>query len=211
MGNQSLNNSCSQHSSQNSSLFIYDTPEIVKYQKYPRVDLPKLRLHPDTFKTEEGSTEEDSDTEFFGIKDNKVVDVVTEAGEVKENEKADNKSKNESFCQSHVEEELVRYEIKCMEDAERRVEERKSRWEAISKEREKEAREKLEKERMERVECEEKEVDLAEIERRVEEKLMLQQQEREERQKELILQAKKEEQIAKEQEGQSPQIEGICL
>jgi len=204
--NQSLNNSCSQHSSQNSSLFIYDTPEIVKYQKYPRVDLPKLRLHPDTFKTEEGSTEDDSDTEFFGIKDNKVVDVVTEAGEVKENEKADNKSKNESFCQSHVEEELVRYEIKCMEDAERRVEERKSRWEAISKEREKEAREKLEKERMESVECEEKEVDLAEIERRVEEKLMLQQQEREERQKELILQAKKEEQIAKEQEEKRKRI-----
>merc|ERR1712179_834750 len=52
----------------------------------------------------------------------------------------------------------------------------------------------------------EKEVDLAEIERRVEEKLMLQQQEREERQKELILQAKKEEQIAKEQEEKRKRI-----
>jgi len=207
--NQSLaNNSCSQDSSQNSSLFIYDTPEIVKYQKYPRVDLPKLRLHPDIFRGREGSTEDESDTEFYGIKDNKVVHIVTEADDFKENENADNddKSKNESLCQSQVEEELVRYEIKCMEDAERRVEERKARWEAISKEREREAREKLEKEMVERVECEEKEVELAEIERRVEEKLLLQQQEREERQKELILQAKKEEQLAKELEEKRKRI-----
>jgi len=49
------------------------------------------------------------------------------------------------------------------------------------------------------VESEEKEVELAEIERRVEERLRMQQQEREERQKELIQQAKREEQLAKEQ------------
>jgi len=197
--NQSLNMSCSQ----SSSLFTYDTPEIVKYQKFPRVDLPKLRLPPSLFVGREDSTEDESDTEYYGIKDNKVVDIVTGAGEGKENTKPANNSSDETEIvispQSPLEEELVRYEMKCMEDAERRVEERKAKWEAVSKERDREAREKLEEERASRVEIEEKEVELAEIERRVEERLMVQQQEREERQKELIQQAKKEEQMVKQQ------------
>lgn len=203
--NQSLNHSCSQqNSSQNSSLFTYDTPEIVKYQKFPRVDLPKLRLPPSLFVGREDSTEDESDTEYYGIKDNKVVDIVTGAGEGKENTKPANNSQDEievviNSPQSPLEEELVRYELKCMEDAERRVDERKAKWEAVSRERDREAREKLEEERNSRVEIEEKEVELAEIERRVEERLMVQQQEREERQKELIQQAKKEEQMVKQQ------------
>jgi len=190
--NQSLNIECSQNSSQNSSLFIYDTPDIVKYQKFPRVDIPKLRLPPSLFVGRDDSTEEESDAEYFGMKDNEVCDIVTEDGEGKVN-----KSVHDISLHSPEEEELVRYELKCMEDAERRVEERKAKWEAVSKERDREAREKLEEERKKRVECEEKEVELAEIERRVEERLMVQQQEREERQKELIQQAKKEEQMAK--------------
>lgn len=196
--NQSLNNS-----SQNSSLFTYDTPEVVKYQKFPRVDLPKLRLPPSLFVGREDSTEDESDTEYYGIKDNRGIATVNEAGEGKENTKPSNKSQDETEIilnspQSPVEEELVRYELKCMEDAERRVEERKAKWEAVSKERDREAREKLEEERRNRVESEEKQVELAEIERRVEERLMVQQQEREERQKELIQQAKKEEQMVKQ-------------
>jgi len=202
--NYSLNHSCTQNSSQNSSLFIYDTPEIVKYQKFPRVDLPKLRLPPSLFVGREDSTEDESDTEYFGIKDNKVIDLVTAAGEGKENFKPLDKSKDEvelvvSSPQSPVEEELIRYEFKCREDAERRVEERKAKWEEASRERDREAREMLEIEKSNSIRCEEKEVNFAEIEKRIEEKLRMQQQEREERQKELIQQAKREEQLAKEQ------------
>merc|ERR1719347_2080002 len=140
--NQSLNTSCAQNSSLNSSLFIYDTPEIVKYPKYPRVDLPKLRLPPSIFLGGvDDSNEDESETEFYGIEDNKAVDIVIKDSKDEKCKNDDNKSKNEMFCQSNVEEELVRYELKCMEDAERRVEERKVKWEALSLKREREARE----------------------------------------------------------------------
>ena len=146
----------------------------MKYQKFPRVDIPKLRLPPSLFVGRDDSTEEESDTEYFGIKDNEVCDIVTEDGEGKVT-----KSVHDISLHSPEEEELVRYELKCMEDPGRRVEERKAKWEAVSKERYREAREKLEEERKKRVECEEKEVELAEIERRVEERLKVQQQQKE--------------------------------
>jgi len=201
--NYSLDQSCTHNSSQNSSLFIYDTPDIVKYQKFPRVDLPKLRLPPSLFIGREDSIEDESDTEYFGLKDNKVIDLVTAAGEGKENIKPGDKSKEEveivaNMVQSPVEEELLRYELKSRENAERRVEERKAKWEEVSRERDREAREMLEIEKGNMVAYEEKEVEHAEIERRIEEKLRIKQQEREERQKELIQQAKREEQLAKE-------------
>ena len=54
------------------------------------------------------STEEEIDTEYFGIKDNEVRDIVTEDGEGDKNAKPSKKSLHYLSIHSPVEEEMVR-------------------------------------------------------------------------------------------------------
>merc|ERR1711939_479180 len=94
---------------------------------------------------------------------------------------------------------MGRYELQCLDEAERRVEERKALWDAVSKERDREARKKLKIEKSKIVNIFKEQIELGEVEKRVEERVFKQKQEREQKQKDLIEIAKKEEQIAKAQ------------
>jgi len=157
-----------------SSIFSYSTPDLLRSvaRKGPRVDLAKIRL-PDHLLV--GRRQE--------------VEVKEEVVKVEE-------------VQSAVEEELLVYEEKRREDAVKRQQERRRRWDKEAEKRAEEAREQMEEERRGREEGREEEeegLEEGEIERRVEERLVEVQHEREERQRELILLARREEEEAREE------------
>ena len=191
--NQSLNmSSMTPSDSLNSSLLNYDTPDLIKYQKMPRVDLPKLRLPPSMFVgTEESGDDSNEDDAVRDEPDNNNSSV-----------------KSPRRGQTEVEDELVMYQIKCLEEAEKRVEERRVNWENKSKEKEEELKSKLEEETKKFKETSNKKTDIeiVDLEKRIEETLVLQQIEREKKQKDLILLAKQEEQLAKEKQERKARI-----
>ena len=112
------------HHDLNSSVLSYDTPEIIKYKKLPRVDLPRLRLS--TSLLEGRKPEEEEQIKEEAEKD--------ESGDC---------SISSLESGSGDWEALVRYELQCREEAERRVAERRARWDAASSAREAAAREEL--------------------------------------------------------------------
>jgi len=202
--NKSLNFSQTHNTSLNSSSLFYDTPEIVKYKKIPRVDVLKLKLPLEMFvKKEEiqNSTmsfdTHESDAEYCRLEDEKLKGV----------SKPKHFHNIEDANSSNIEDELIRYELQCLDEAERRVEERKALWDAVSKERDREAREKLKIEKSKIVNTFKEQIELGEVEKRVEERVFKQKQEREQKQKDLIEIAKKEEQIAKAQLEKKARIE----
>ena len=172
----------------NNSVLSYDTPDVIKYHKYPRVDLQKIRI-PDSLLAGDISTEEENES----------LDVLDISSQLDEgNGKT---SPDKSFKgQSSVEEQLMLEMQKRMEDAGRRVEKRSAEWEAKRKQEENACKEKLEslKEsfRVEKEKLFSREV--RDLEDMVGQMIIIQQQERESKQQELIFQARKEEQLAKE-------------
>ena len=157
----------------NTSSFCYETPNLIKFV---RVDVPKLRLPP---------------TLFVGSSDSLSSGAEDEAEPARPG-------------QSQVEEEIVRYELERLERAEKRVQERKAKWEQQSREKELELREELERSRRRQSEEEEKvktrQVTAVDLEKRIEQTIKIQLEEREERQRSLILLAKKEEELAREKQ-----------
>ena len=159
----------------NVSSFSYPTSDLIKYDKFPRVDVEKLRLPPSMFV---GSQESHNESE-----------------EIREGSSPD-------VAQAEVEEELVRYELERREEAERKVAERKAKWEQKAREKEEELKDQLEKikTKLAQTERSSRARPAIDIEKEIEERLKIQLEEREERQKTLILLAKKEEQLAKEKQ-----------
>ena len=174
----------------NNSVLSYDTPDVIKYQKYPRVDLQKIRV-PDSLLPGNISTDEENDS----------IDVLDISSQIDvENSEI---SPERSFKgQSSVEEQLMLEMQRRMEDAGRRVEKRSAEWEAKRKQEEEACKEKLEslKEsfRFEKEKLFNREV--RDLEDMVGQMIIIQQQERESKQQELIIQARKEEQLAKEKQ-----------
>jgi len=169
----------------NSSSFSYETPNLIKYTKFPRVDVQKLRLPPTMFVGTDNSHDESS----FN-------------SSLHEPCRHPSDSASPNAAQSEVEDEIVKYELECREEAEKRVQERKAKWEQQSKEKEVELREELEKIKKQHLEEEQsmKSRTSLDLEKEIEQTIKIQLEEREERQKTLILQAKKEEQLAKEKQ-----------
>jgi len=171
----------------NSSVLSYDTPDVIKYQKYPRVDLKKIRV-PDSFIDGDISNEESDSLDVLDISSH------LDEGNAKT-------SPERSFKgQSSVEEQLMFEMQKRMEDAGRRVEQRSAEWEAKRKQEENACKEQLEslKEsfRVEKEKLFNREI--RDLEDMVGQMIIIQQQERESKQQELIVLARKEEQLAKE-------------
>ena len=159
----------------NVSSFSYPTSDLIKYDKFPRVDVEKLRLPPSMF--------------------------VGRSDSLNDSEESKEESSPE-VAQGEVEAELVKYELERREEAERKVAERKAKWEERAREKEEELKDQLEKikKQLSAAEHSSNTRPAIDIEKEIEERLKIQLEEREERQKALILLAKKEEQLAKEKQ-----------
>ena len=161
----------------------YDTPDLIKYQKYPRVDLRKLRLSDSMFVGSVESVEESQDS-------------FTKRGE-KENIAP---PRDKSLAQTEIEDEIVREEARMREEVERKTELRKQECEAKIRQLEETCKEEMERVRQEteQMQRENERREERDLEEMVNQMHILQEQEKEQRHKDLIIQAKKEEQLAKE-------------
>ena len=83
------------------SSFSYDTPNLIKYNKFPRVDVQKLRFPPKMFVGPDDSQDESLSSY--------------------EPSRLHNEVTSPNVGQSEVEDEIVKYELDCKEEAERRV------------------------------------------------------------------------------------------
>ena len=110
----------------NVSSFSYPTTDLIKYDKFPRVDVEKLRLPPSMFVGSQVSHTETVNEESS-----------------KEEEEETNPDAGQG--QGVVEDELVKYELECRQEAEKKVAERKAKWEQKAREKEEELKDQLEK------------------------------------------------------------------